>query len=229
MSDTEQAQAKAEPIFSNLPPGTALLAVILFGIHLATSFLSQAQLFGLLDQFAIFPVKFDATGFGGGLSISDALKALIGHAFFHGGWMHLAFNIALLLQVGGLAEAQLRRSDRGGTPLGGAIRLFVLFIISAIGGGLAFIWMSPGPDSLVIGASGGISGLFAGYLWFAAAAARGSRAMMRSVAVQAGVFLALNVGGAALAATSGIAPIAWQAHLGGFAAGALVFPFLAKR
>jgi membrane associated rhomboid family serine protease len=229
MSDVEGAQTKSEPVFSNLPPGTALLAIGLFGIHLATSFLPQAQFFQLLDQFAIFPAKFGAAGFGGGLSGLDALQPLVGHAFFHGGWMHLAFNLALLLQVGGLAEAQLRRADRGGTPLGGAIRLVALFIVSAVGGGLAFIWMAPGPDSLVIGASGGISGLFAGYLWFAAAAARGSPGAMKSVAGQAGIFLALNVGGAALAAISGLAPIAWQAHLGGFVAGAIAFPLLARR
>jgi membrane associated rhomboid family serine protease len=39
-------------------------------------------------------------------------------------------------------------------------------------------------------------------------------------------FLAANVGLAAVARMSGVLPIAWEAHLGGFIAGALCYPLL---
>jgi membrane associated rhomboid family serine protease len=42
-------------------------------------------------------------------------------------------------------------------------------------------------------------------------------------------FLALNVGLAAAVRQAGVMPIAWEAHLGGFIAGVLLFPFLAPK
>jgi membrane associated rhomboid family serine protease len=43
------------------------------------------------------------------------------------------------------------------------------------------------------------------------------------------VFLAVNVALAALARFTGVLPIAWEAHLGGFVAGVLLYPALPPR
>lgn len=88
---------------------------------------------------------FDKSAFAGG----EYWRILTG-AFLHGGLIHLAFNCYALYILGKLIETLSSRAH-----------LAIVFLLAAIGGNvLSLIFL---PDSISVGASGGIVG-FLGYL-----------------------------------------------------------------
>jgi membrane associated rhomboid family serine protease len=122
-------------------------------------------------------------------------------AAMHGGLLHIYFNGQALYGIGGLIEYISNRAH-----------LAIVFLLAAIGGGLASVFLSPFGNS--VGASGGIMGLI-GYL-----AIYGYRRkqqlppdFMRSILIN-------------LAFIAGIGIVGYQfidnsAHLGGFLTGAI--------
>jgi len=188
---------------------TGLVALIILA-HAATLFISPAAHTQLLITYGVVPAD--------GLSPAS----LLGHVFLHAGWLHLIFNMFLILQTGELVGERLGRS------WGGALRFLVLFFLSGVAGALTYFALNPGSEAPAIGASGAASGLFAAYLM--ALAPSWSRALRTPAILQMGFyFLAVNVGVAMLARSSGVLPIAWEAHAGGFAAGLVLYPLLAPR
>lgn len=146
----------------------------------------------------------------------------LGHVFLHAGWLHVAFNMFLVLQTGELV------AERFGRSLGGALRFLALFFASGVAGAAMFVALNPGSQAPAIGASGAACGLFAAYLM---ALAPDWRSAIRNPQIlQMGFyFLAVNVGVAMLARSSGVLPIAWEAHLGGFIGGLVLYPLLAPK
>lgn len=172
---------------------------------------------------AVIPARFGGPGGGGDFDrLSEPLLPLLGHVFVHGGILHLAMNLMVLLQVGG---PPARRLEAGAF---GAWRTFAVFFGSAAAGGLAYVGFNPGSATPAVGASGAVCGMFAGYLL---AVRRDWRAAARDTRVQAAAFwfLVINVGLAAAARMTGLLPIAWEAHLGGFVGGAVLYPLFAPR
>ncbi len=72
---------------------------------------------------------------------------IISSGFLHASLMHLAFNMFALWQVGQFVEMIY------GTP-----RMFVIYFLAMIGGGLAVTYFEP--NVVTVGASGAIFGLF---------------------------------------------------------------------
>ena len=168
-------------------------------------------------HFALIPARFDPASQWRFSSWEEALGPLFGHVFLHGGWLHLGMNALVLLQGGPLVAQRL-----------GAWRFLVVFFISALGGAVLFLLVNPGSEEPAVGASGAICGIFAAYFL----AIRPTVGLaLRDRRVQQGIFwfLAINVALAAAARYSGVLPIAWEAHLGGFIGGALAFVLLAPR
>ena len=139
---------------------------------------------------------------------------LFSAAFLHSdaGFTHILFNMFALYLFG----PQLER-DAGSAPFA------ALYLAAAVSGGAAFYLLNAG--GLAVGASGAIFGLFGA--WLAA-----SLRTRHTPAGQAGlrqllVLLAIN-----LALPLFVPRIAWEAHLGGLAAGFVIalawFP-LARR
>lgn len=126
------------------------------------------------------------------------LGGLVGHALLHAGWLHLAFNAVGLLCLGHVVQAQA-----------GTVAFLASLVLTAIVGAVAFLLLS-GPDSIMIGASGGVFGLLGVVLRWRAARI----ALWRVLVVLAllGIPAGLLIG----------AQVAWQAHLGGFLAGWLL-------
>ena len=81
------------------------------------------------------------------------LWRLLGYAFLHGGLLHLGFNTWCLISFG----PQLEHSV--GSP-----RFTVIYAVSAIGGGVAGVLWSSYPQSLLVGGSGALFGIFGALL-----------------------------------------------------------------
>jgi membrane associated rhomboid family serine protease len=128
---------------------------------------------------------------------------LITSAFLHEpglsgfGPAHIIFNMWALILVGPALERLL-----------GRLRFLTVYLLSALGGSVAFYFFAPATAS-ALGASGAIFGLFGAYF----VVSRRLRLDTRAI-----VFLiVLN-----LALGFAVPSIAWQAHVGGLVAGGLL-------
>jgi membrane associated rhomboid family serine protease len=151
------------------------------------------------------------------------LVGVISHMFLHGGIMHLVGNmICLWAFVHGLERTL------------GSVAFIVLFVVWGIVGGLAHAGMNWGEEIPLVGASGAIAGMIGAY-WVAF----GPFTKIRTVTlvfthvikanVPTGVYVTFWIfmqlwGASGTDEASG--GVAWYAHLGGFAAGALTMAVL---
>jgi membrane associated rhomboid family serine protease len=164
---------------SRTPATFALLAVIAIGY---------------LAQFVLGDVVTYSLAFYAPMMWSEPWR-LVTAAFVHGSIMHVMFNAYSLWVLGNIIERII-----------GSAKFLLVFGISIIGGSLAVAAMNP--ESVTIGASAGIFGLFATLFLLN----RGFGGSNVSLLVIIGINLALGF----------IIPgIAWQAHLGGLIGGLL--------
>lgn len=216
---------KREPVFKNLPLGVAGITGAILMVQALQALSDPDARMAALATFAVVPARL-AAGFGTPPNAEDLFlqtMPFFAHQFMHGGLVHMLMNLAMLLQVGPIAE----RGMSGGRD--GVARFLVFYLACGAAGGAAFCLINPGALVPTVGASGAISGVFAGYLWAAIRFADGRKGIMRPIVTSALVFLAINVGLAAAARVSGIFPIAWESHLGGFLGGLVFYPLLAGR
>ncbi|MCK6417618.1 MAG: rhomboid family intramembrane serine protease [Alphaproteobacteria bacterium] len=128
------------------------------------------------------------------------------HMVLHGSWLHLIINTVMALAFGTLVERSW-----------GSYRAALMFVLSGLAGVVLFALLNPDSTMPLIGASGGLSG------WFGASLvllhAQGRLGSWRSdspwpiILFWAGLMTVVAFLSGEL--------IAWQAHLGGFFAGAL--------
>jgi membrane associated rhomboid family serine protease len=215
-----RAPDKREPIVKQTPLGVALLIGVLLLVHLilllAGPQATQAAQFNFGTVPSTLYSDIEQHQF---LAV---LTPLIAHQFLHGGTLHIVMNLAMLLQCGPVAELGLNRHGNG------ALRFVLYFIACGICGALLYSVINPHSNMPTIGASGAISGVFAGFLWAAIGLAKPGQAMLRPVLTSAGVFLLINVGLAWVGRALNVLPIAWESHLGGFLAGLALYPAFAN-
>jgi membrane associated rhomboid family serine protease len=135
------------------------------------------------------------------------------HALLHGGLLHMAMNMTILLAIGRFV------SDRYGEG-----PILPLFAAGAIAGGAVFGLFSREAIPMV-GASGAVFaflGLWIAWDW---RRHRANRVPVRPVATRVAVLAGLNV--VFYFALGGL--LAWQAHLGGFLAGLIAGKYLEDR
>jgi len=116
--------------------------------------------------------------------------------FVHGGFIHLALNMLGLWMLGQTLE-----------PMLGRARFLALYLISGLGGSVGVALIAPGIST--VGASGAIFGLMAALLIIG----RHIGANVTGIMVILGINLVYGFF---------VSGIAWQAHVGGLAIGALV-------
>ncbi len=126
------------------------------------------------------------------------------YAMLHGGFLHLIGNMIAVLALGGIVVARIGQQG-----------FLLLYVISCIGGAAGFALLS-NSTSPMVGASGAVFGLIGAWKFWEWQLRRHAGAAMgplwRSLAGLAGLNVLLWL------LLSGL--LAWEAHLGGFLAGA---------
>jgi membrane associated rhomboid family serine protease len=235
--ETPEATGR-QPVF--LMPGivTALVGVMA-AIQLADAFVFNSDTRELFTiWFAFIPVRLlDPSALPGGYW--PLLWTPFTHAFMHAGFEHLIMNCAWLAIF---ATPVARRYGMGPT--------LILFLVSAFVGALAFAATTLPGVAVLIGASGGVSGLTGAAMRFmfqpvivAQHPVTGERiALGRKLASfkelwassQARTFIlfwvVLNAAVPLLPLFLGAnVQVAWQAHLGGFFTGLLLVPLFERK
>ncbi len=219
MTPTPPAEPANPPMFRSFPLVLGLILAALLIAHVTRVAAPAAAQNWAFFTFSVIPQRYERGAQDAFDGLLDAWLPLVGHAFLHGSWVHLGLNSLFLLQ-GGVPVA------RGlGAGAAGGLRFAALFAGTAIAGGLLYIALNAGSANPAVGASGAVCGVFGAYFIGARGHWRDSLAD-RQVRAGIAVFLAVNVGLAALARVAGVFPIAWEAHLGGFLAGLVLYPLL---
>jgi membrane associated rhomboid family serine protease len=240
MSNADQGgpeNGSRQPIFL-LPGVVAALGGLLVAVHLArTIVLSESADFELIIWLGFLPLRLtEAPAIPGGLW--PFLWTPFTHALVHGGWEHLLVNLAWFAIF---ATPVARRY--------GPVSTVALFFVSAAAGALAFL-LTGLDQGVLIGASGGVAGLTGAATRFMFQPVlvgqdpeTGERRLLgRRLATLGEVVRDRRAGGFALIwivlnaavpllplVTGEPIAIAWQAHLGGFAAGFFLVPLLERR
>ncbi len=226
--------APREPILtlpSALTAYVLLLAVIHFRVLLPPEWENWT-----IDVFGFIPKRYDSTllaiDFPGGAGAK--VWTFVTYSLLHANLSHIAFNVLWLLPFG---SALARRF--------GAFRFFVFMAVTAAAGALAHLLTHEHAVAPMIGASASVSGTMAAAIRFAfvqgsflsfrrgdadAAARVPALSLWRALrdprvvgflVVWFGVNIIFGLGSIAIGADG--ASVAWQAHIGGFFAGLVLF------
>jgi membrane associated rhomboid family serine protease len=229
----------SEPIF-NVPAVVIATVVVLVGVHLFRMFaLSSSQDERFVLTFAFIPARYGTdwavTGpFPGGFGAD--LWTFFTYAFLHADLLHIGLNLAWLVPFG---TALARRF--------GAWRYAMFMLVTAAAGAFAHLVSYPGAEVPMIGASAAISGAMAAAMRFVfqkrgpletwrEGPRNGEAYRVPALPLMATfrdprllLFLAVWMGLNALFGLGAVSfgeegqQLAWQAHIGGFLAGLVLF------
>jgi len=147
------------------------------------------------------------------------IATLITSSLLHAGWLHLIINMLYLVVFGPVVESRLGRA-----------RFLALFFGAGACGALSHVLANPASATPLVGASGAIAGVLGAHLVLEPhgeiVAAVPVIVFIEIAVLPAGFVIALWFAlqvASVLGPTAGAgSPVAWYAHLGGFALGALI-------
>lgn len=234
--------AGREPVF--LLPGSVTAVIgVLVAVHLASYLVinperdPQAYL-TFIQWFAFAPGRLQAIGIDW-TALLPLIWTPFTHALLHGGWDHLLINTAWFAIF---ATPIARRYGAG--------PMLAIFFVSAAAGAVLFAATSVYSGAYLIGASGGVAGLTGAAVRFifqpvivAQHPETGQRVVVGRKLASLGelwrdsrarlfviIWVGLNAAVPLLPLLTGAqVGIAWQAHLGGFAAGILMVGLFERR
>lgn len=227
-------QPPREPILT-LPGAVTAYIALLAVIHLRT-LLSPEFEYWTIEVFGFIPMRYDQTlldsPFPGGTGAK--IWTFVTYSLLHANLSHILFNVLWLLPFG---SALARRF--------GAVRFFVFMAVTAVAGAVAHLLTHAHEIAPMIGASASVSGAMAAAIRFAfvrgsflslrrgdadAAARVPAQPLTRAlrdprVLAFLGIWFGINIifGVGSIAIGNEGASVAWQAHIGGFFAGLLLF------
>jgi membrane associated rhomboid family serine protease len=225
---TDQQTAERPPPmfrFSHIPVVVWATALALVLLYAAFFFAPYEEKVLIQYNYALVPQRFWAPA-GSDLvypSVFEALLTLLSTALLHGDWLHVIVNSLMLVQFGIPVARAL------GTDITGAGAWMLLFVASIIAGSLAYLALQDAGAGAAVGASGGVSGIVAATFLLDPFTGRKRPLWNRDFLVMTAVFAAINVvlvyAGPMLLGMG----IAWEAHAGGYVAGALLMCILPLR
>lgn len=161
------------------------------------------------------------------LAVIPAELTVLTSMFMHGGWAHIIGNMVYLWVFGSSLEEAC-----------GHVRFVIFYILCGIGAGVGHALVEPAGLVPMIGASGAISGLLAGYLLVYPYNKVTLLVLLFSIVkvrvpalVVIGLWIAYQMYemfAAAAAPEPQVGGVAWTAHVGGFVTGALLI-FILRR
>ena len=224
-----------EPILT-LPGALTAYVLLLAVIHVVRMLLPFDIDDVVIQMFGFIPKRYDSTllaiTFPGGTGAK--VWTFVSYSLLHANLTHIGFNVLWLLPFG---SALARRF--------GAVRFFLFMAVTAVAGALAHLVTHEHAVAPMIGASASVSGTMAAAIRFAfvrgsflsfsrgdadAAARVPALSLLRALrntrvlgflAVWFGVNIIFGIGSIAIGADG--ASVAWQAHIGGFFAGLVLF------
>ena len=230
---------KREPLFNIPPVVIAMLALLAFVHAVRVWLLSDDANIELLIAFAFIPARYDTSLLIGGAvpgGFGAEIWTFVTYSLLHADWTHFGVNAVWLLPFG---SAVARRF--------GALRFIAFFAVTAAAGAALHLATHAGEQFPMIGASASISGLMAAAMRFAFQRG-GPLNMMRGddeeayrvpaipltgvlsdtrvlifLAAWFGINILFGLGSGSFQITGAEQSIAWQAHIGGFLAGLLLF------
>jgi membrane associated rhomboid family serine protease len=189
--------------------------------------MAGAQLDAAVERYGLIPARFVALASQGGLLTMELWLPFVSSAFLHGGMAHFVFNMLFLWVFGDNVEDRF-----------GHLRYALFYVAGAVFAGAAHLIAHPSSVVPTIGASGAIAAVMGAYFVLY------PKAWVTSVflpffwirfSVPALLYLAvwfamqLQRGTAALGGEASAAGVAWWAHAGGFAFGALAIVAFGRR
>ena len=227
--------APHEPILT-LPPALTAYVLLIAIIHLRVLLPPEWEEW-TIDVFGFIPKRYDTTlldvTFPGGAGAK--VWTFVTYSLLHANLSHIGFNVLWLLPFG---SALARRF--------GPLRFYIFMAVTAAAGALAHLITHEHALAPMIGASASVSGTMAAAIRFAfvrgsflsfsrgdadAAAKVPALSLWRALrngrvlaflAIWFGVNIIFGVGSLAIGMDEGQS-VAWQAHIGGFFAGLILF------
>ncbi len=227
----------AQPMF-NVPPVVVAVLIVLCAVHGVREWLLPEDMDRLLVwSLAFVPGRYDSSALTDGLipgGRGAGIWSFVSYTLIHADWTHVGVNAIWLLAFGSPVARRF-----------GAMRFLVFFALTIAAGALAHLATHAGELAPTIGASAGVSGMMAAATRFAfeAGGPLDFRAADRELAAHVpaaplfvalrnprvlgfvGVWFALNLlfGLGSVNFAGENQSIAWEAHVGGFLAGLLLF------
>ena len=220
-SDLQAAEPPKEP-FSRAPWPPLLVAAVLIGIYAWQTYSGEA------DACTAGLARADCIRYGFSPHQLDLgqWSGLVTALFMHGSWAHVLFNSVFMIAFGAPVAKLF------GLQLKGVLAFFAFFLACGVLGNLGFAAVNPHSPIPLVGASGAIAGFmgaasrlldrrtpdggFAGLAPFTS----------RTVVAMAAAWIVINVVVGVLGVDIGFGaagqPVAWEAHLFGYAAGLLL-------
>jgi membrane associated rhomboid family serine protease len=228
---------KREPLFNIPAVVTGLLAVLVLIHAVRVYLLTNDQDIDVLLTFAFIPVRYDTSAVLGGVlpgGFGAEVWTFVTYSLLHASWTHLGVNAIWFLPFG---SAVARRF--------GTSRFLLFYAVTAAAGAAMHLATHAGEQFPMIGASAAISGTMAAAMRFAfqhggplgmlrgeddeayrvpalplTGVLRDSRVLLFLI-----VWFGMNFvfGLISLPLGGNDQPVAWQAHIGGFLAGLLLF------
>jgi len=215
----------------NVPRSVAGVAALLTGVQFVRGLLPDEMDLTLLLALAFIPARYSGAALelpGGYLT---AVTSFVTYMVVHAGWLHLVVNLLWMLAFG---SAVARRM--------GDLKFLSFSVLCGIAGAFTHLLFHYGDMAPVVGASAAISGQMAGALRFIFRAQRlpgqrtpdfvGAPLMSLGQTLSDKRMVAFLLFWVALNAYFGLSAvriageeggIAWEAHIGGFLCGLLVF------
>ena len=235
LTPQEPLEAPREPILT-LPGALSAYVALLAVVHVVRLLLPFDTDDLVVEMFGFIPKRYDLTlldvTFPGGAGAK--VWSFVTYSLLHANLTHIGFNVLWLLPFG---SALARRF--------GGLRFFLFMAVTAAAGALAHLVTHEHAVAPMIGASASVSGTMAAAIRFAfvqgsflslrrgdadaaarvpalslMAALRNGR-VLGFLAVWFGVNIIFGLGSIAIGADG--ASVAWQAHIGGFLAGLMLF------
>jgi membrane associated rhomboid family serine protease len=221
-----------EPLI-RVPAVIVWMIGIFVAVHVLAVLMFPDQLERILLTFAFFPARYDAVNpayWPGGEGAY--VWTFVTYAVLHADFMHLSVNALWLLAFGSAVAWRF-----------GALRMLLLSLVCAVAGSVAHLVTNLHDISPMIGASAVVSGLMAAAVRFVfemggplnvfrsddqgafRVQAVSLRELLSSPRILGfmGIWFGINLLLGLSALVAGGQSVAWQAHIGGFCAGLLLF------